>query len=163
MRRSLTISALLALAPLAPLSAQAKPKAETEQEREAVLAVVQRLFDGMRARDSAAVRATFHPEARLIATGEQEGVPSIRVIPADGFVAAIGGGDEEWDEPFWDSVVQVQDNLATVWTRYAFYRAGTFSHCGVDAFILTRTEDGWQIVSIADTRQREGCVLPPDR
>jgi hypothetical protein len=91
-------SALLALAAFAPLSAQVETEAQAEQDREAVLAVVQRLFDGMRARDSAAVRATFHPEARLIATGEQERVPTVRVIPADGFVAAIGSSDEEWDE-----------------------------------------------------------------
>ncbi len=116
----------------------------------------------MRARDSAVVRSVFHPEARLLATGEREGVPTVQVVPADGFVTAIGSGDEEWDEPFWDPIVQVQDNLATVWTKYAFFRAGTFSHCGVDTFILVRTEDGWRIVSIADTRQREGCEPPPD-
>lgn len=136
---------------------------DMEGDREAVLEVVRRLFDGMRARDSAAVRAVFHAEARLVATGEQDGAPSIRVVPADAFVAAIGSGDEEWDEPFWDSVVQIEDNLATVWTKYAFYRAGEFSHCGVDTFLLARTEDGWRIVSVADTRQREGCELPPDR
>jgi hypothetical protein len=34
---------------------------------------------------------------------------------------------------------------------------GEFSHCGVDAFILVLTEDGWRILSIADTRTTEGC------
>ena len=67
------------------------------------------------------------------------------------------------DEPFWDSVVHVNDHLATVWTKYAVYVGGTFSHCGYDAFILGRSTDGWKIAAIADTRESENCELPPGR
>ena len=130
---------------------------------EAVLEVVERLFEGMRAGDSALVRSVFHPEARLISTGERDGEAFVRAVPADRFVEAVGEATGEWDEPIWDTEVRVEDNLATVWTKYAFYLDGEFSHCGVDAFILGRTADGWKIVSLADTRRREGCETPPGR
>jgi hypothetical protein len=73
------------------------------------------------------------------------------------------GGTEVWDEPVWDPVVQVRDNLATVWIKYAFYLDGEFSHCGVDAFMMARTGDGWKIIALADTFQQEDCELPPER
>lgn len=129
----------------------------------AVLAVVQRLFQGMRRADAALVRSTFVEGARLIGTADREGDPAVRFLPADSFAAAAGNATQEWDEQFWDPVVQIRDHLATVWGKYAFYLDGEFHHCGVDAFTLARTADGWKIVSIADTRQTEGCELPPGR
>lgn len=154
-------SILLAAALVATLATMGRSAAAQETEEEAVLDVVQRLFDGMRAADSALVRSTFHPDAVLIGTEDPEGAPATRVMPIDGFVRAVGAASGEWDERFWDWEVEVEENLAAVWTRYAFYLDGEFSHCGVDAFLLARSEDGWKIVSLSDTRQREGCERPP--
>ena len=135
----------------APVSAQS--------EEDAVRAVVDGLFDAMRAGDSAAVRALFHPDARLISVGMREGVPALRAEASiGGFVEAVGTPhDEVWDERLDDVEIRVDGPLASVWTDYAFFLGETFSHCGVDAFLLFRTAEGWKIVSIADTRRREGC------
>jgi len=32
-----------------------------------------------------------------------------------------------------------------VWAPYDFWRDGKFSHCGVDAFDLIKTDEGWKI------------------
>jgi ketosteroid isomerase-like protein len=130
-----------------------------QSEEDAVRAVVDGLFDAMRAGDSAAVRALFHPDARLISVGIREGVPALRAEASiDGFVEAVGTPhDEVWDERLDDVEIRVDGPLASVWTDYAFFLGETFSHCGVDAFLLFRTAEGWRIVSIADTRRREGC------
>jgi hypothetical protein len=54
-----------------------QPVAASAQSTEAdVMAVITRLFDGMRAGDSAVVRSTFNPEARLMSAFEREGVPN---------------------------------------------------------------------------------------
>ncbi len=152
----------------AALAATVRPPgvaAQQPSDEEAVLAVVQRLFDGMRANDGEMVRSVFADGAVLIGTEGREGEPSTRVSPVTGFVDAVARATESWDEPFWDPVVHVRDHLATVWTKYAFYLGGEqFSHCGVDAFILARSpDDGWKIAALADSRQTEGCELPPDR
>lgn len=121
-------------------------------------AVVRQLFDAMRAHDTATVRNVFHPDARLMSVGlDREGNQSIRTTPIDGFVSAVGGATAFLDERISGVEVRQDDGLATVWASYAFYADSTFSHCGVDAFQLARTADGWKIIHVADTRRREPC------
>jgi hypothetical protein len=49
----------------------------------------------------------------------------------------------------------VDGPLATAWMDYTFHVGERFSHCGVNAFQLFRSDDGWQIIQIADTRRSE--------
>ena len=57
---------------------------------------------------------------------------------------------------------RISDGLASVWVEYDFYAGDQFSHCGVDAVQLLKVpERGWQIVSIADTFERQGCASRP--
>ncbi len=123
------------------------------EQKPAVLAVVQRLFDGMRAGDSAMVRSTFLANAAMIGTGLRDGHYTASVGTTDRFVKAIGTPhDKQWDERTKNEIVQIDGPLATVWADYTFTLGGTFSHCGVDSFQLVRTDDGWKIAAIADTR-----------
>jgi len=126
-------------------------------DADAALAVVKALFDGMRAHDSTAIRATLHPDARLLSTSEKDGRPTVEAEAIDDFLAAVAGSTQALDERIHDPEVRVDQGLASVWTAYDFYLDGTFSHCGVDAFQLARTADGWKIVQIMDTRRKEGC------
>lgn len=154
----------LALAALAVLTAGPSPAAAQTEEEAAVREVVDRLFDAMRAGDSTAARSVFHPDARLVATQEKDGEVRVRMVPADAFVAAIGQPHEAtWDERIRDVEIRVDDRLATAWMRYAFHLGDTLSHCGVNAFQLVRTGDGWKVTQVADTRRQEGCEpRPPD-
>lgn len=138
------------------------PAAAQEGEEAAVMAVVESMFDAMRAGDSAAMRAVLHPTATGTSVSVQDGVPTLtREESLDGFVQAVGTPHEEvWDERIWDAEVRVDGNLATAWMKYAFYLGDQFSHCGVDAFQLFKGEDGWKVFHIADTRRREGCDTP---
>jgi hypothetical protein len=131
------------------------------QDRAAVLAVVRRLFDGMRAGDSAAVRAAFHPQALLATAAMREGKPVVRIDTVDTFVRAVGAPHPElWDERLRGTRVELDGPLASVWTEYSFYAGGKFSHCGVDAFQIARDGQAWRIVALMDTRRKDGC---PDR
>jgi hypothetical protein len=80
----------------------------------------------------------------------------------DGFAKSIGTPHPEtYNEMIWDEKIEIDGNLAQVWTSYAFYVGKKFSHCGVDAFHLTKGEDGeWKIFHLADTGQSEGCNIP---
>jgi hypothetical protein len=168
LRRPSLVLALLAGAavPLAavPLAAQspaaAAAPADTAADRRAVEATITRLFDAMRARDTAAMRATFVPGATLATTGtSQAGVPTARFTPIDEFLKSVGSApaDVVLDERIYGVRVQVSDNLASAWMEYDLYVGPRFSHCGVDAAHLARTAEGWRFVALADTRRREGC------
>jgi len=131
-----------------------------DSDEAAVMEVVNDLFDAMRARDGEAAAAVFHPDARLVSTGARpDGTPTVQVMPVDGFVGAVGGEGDPWNEPIFDTEVRIDGNLAQVWTFYRFYAGETFSHCGFNSILLVRDADasGWKIVHLADTRRTEGC------
>ena len=159
MIRAMTAFALAAVLAGLPCRAYAQ-----EDEEAAVMAVVEGLFDAMRAGDSTAMRAALHPSATAATASIREGVPTLtRETSLDGFVQAVGTPHEDvWDERIWDAEVEVDGPLATAWMKYAFYAGETFSHCGVDAFQLFKGQDGWKIFHIADTRRQEGCETPAE-
>lgn len=132
-------------------------------DRAAVIATIQKMFDGMRAGDSAAVRAVFDPSARLQTVfTSREGQPLIRTEAPGEFVKAVGTPhDETWDERIWSYDVHVDGLLATAWTEYTFFLGEKMSHCGVNAFQLFKGEKGWKIIQITDTRRREDCQSGP--
>lgn len=150
-RRALLVAGLLGAA--APLAAQNAP------DRDAILAVTTRLFDGMRAGDSAMVRSTFHPKAFLATSLARQGTPAIEVDDGqDGFVKAVGTPHTGiYDERVAHPVVQQDGNFASVWMDYTFYMGGKKSHCGVDAFFMAKEGADWKIVAIMDTRRKEEC------
>lgn len=65
--------------------------------------------------------------------------------------------EQKWDERLLDYRVQIDGNLAHVWTPYEFWLNGNFSHCGANAFTLAKTDDGWKIVHLIDSRRRASC------
>ena len=151
---------ILAAACVPPPPPPEPPAEEPHPEEAAVVAAVKQLFEAMRTADGEMASAVMHPEARLGRAGEG----GIRFSPADGFVERIGTPrDEVWDEPIWDWTVQVDGRLAQMWTRYAFYRDETFSHCGWEGFQLYKGDAGWQITQLVDTSYQEDCWYPPGR
>jgi len=149
--RATLVSAVL-LTSVPPLAAQTAP------DRGPVLAVVNRLFDGMRRGDSGMVRSTFHPRVQLSTAVVREGKPILQIGSLDDFLKAVGTPhDSIWDERISNEVVHQDGNLAVVWTDYRFFVGSRFSHCGVDAFQLIKEDSDWKIVALADTRRRTGC------
>lgn len=149
MIRMLTVACAGLLTSAAPLLAQ-RPEDEPLQ-------VVQAVFDGMRARDTARMHALFHPSARLMTSGVRQGAPHFGVDSVSSWLKGVAGATEVLDERLHDIEVKLDGNLAMVWARYDLFVGTRHSHCGVDLFVLARTPDGWKIVDVADTRRREGC------
>jgi hypothetical protein len=148
--RRLVAVALVLLAPAAARAQSPDPKTE-------VRAVIDRLFDAMRATDTTAIRSTFHADFRLAVTTFRDGQPLVRLVTADAFLASLASATEKLDEQISDVEIRVEDNVATVWNRYVFYVDGRADHCGIDAFTLVRIPEGWKILQVADTQRREGC------
>jgi hypothetical protein len=149
------LSAFLLVSSVVPLVAQ------SAAEREEVLQPVKQLFDGMRKRDSAMVRATFAPDARFARVQERDGQITLQFHAPDDFVKAVGSAPSPpWDERVYEPEVRIDGRVATVWTKYDFLAGDKWSHCGVDAFQLAKLADGWKITQLADTRQTTGCTTP---
>ena len=139
----------------------ASPMSPPSEDQRQAIAVVNTLFDGMRARDTLVMRSTLHPEARLLTAAGPSAERDVRETPIDALLRSVASADVELDERLHATEARVNGALATVWTEYDFWAGERFSHCGVDAFQLVRTADGWKIIQITDTRQTQGCVRAP--
>jgi len=122
--------------------------------------VIMQMFDGMRAGDSLMVRGAFiKSEVGMFTSfNKKDGTPIFHKGDLNGFIKAVGTPHEEvWNEVIHRYDILIEDNLAQAWTPYSFYLGDKLQHCGVNAFHLTKTENGWKIFHLADTRKREGC------
>ncbi len=163
MRRSLVRCLVIALTavvlfPATPVAAQSPT---TSPEHAAAYAVVTGLFDGMRARDTAAMRTTFESNA-VLQSLTPTGVKSDGI---EGWLRSVGAAPTGTliDERLANPVVHVDADLASVWVDYWLFVGDRFSHCGVDAILLAKREGSWRIFSVVDTRRREGCAPAPAR
>jgi hypothetical protein len=59
------------------------------------------------------------------------------------------------EEKILDYKIEVDGNLAHVWTPYEFYVNGVLSHKGVNSFTLFKENFNWEIIHIIDTRRRD--------
>jgi len=155
MRRLLMLAAV-ASALFVPTTARAQ-----SPDHDAAYAVVTKLFDGMRTRDTASMRAAFAPSAAL----QSISATGIRADEISVWISSVGSAPAGLvlDERLANPIVQVSGDLASVWVDYWFFAGDRFSHCGVDAFVLARQDGTWKIISVADTRRREGCAPAPSK
>jgi hypothetical protein len=127
------------------------------RERE-VIDVVRRLFDAMRAQDSAAARALFEPGTRLQTVARRQGVVTVSEDSLGMFLRAIGTPHAQtYDERITNERVLIDEPYAVAWVDYTFYLGDQKSHCGIDMFQMVRRAGGWRIFGLTDTRRRESC------
>ncbi len=146
-------------------TAQKKPGQDKNfsKDQNAVMQVVLNVFDAMRAGDSTKLKKQFIEEPTMYTVyTNKAGQRVLHKGALAGFADNIGTPHEQvYDEKIWDYTVQIDGNLAQVWTQYAFYLGTAFSHCGVDALQLTKNDAGeWKIFHLADTRRKQGCQVP---
>ena len=140
------------------LGAIPSANARAQSDEQAVKAVVNRMFDGMRTRDTAMMRSTIVPSTqldRVTPTGLGDPIPMAKFIESVG-KGTGPGGNEQIAEP----KIQIDGGLASLWAYYTFTPGGKtqVDHCGVDAFLLRKGTDGWKIFHISDTSRSEGCT-----
>lgn len=132
-------------------------------EEKAIESVIEKLFEGMRKGDSAMVHGVFTSTVSLatISVDKAKKPVILRESSISDFLDAVGKPHKEvWNEEIWGLSIKVDDNFAQAWCDYAFYIDHTLSHCGVDAFQLFKSNAGWKIFHLADTRRKEPCVIP---
>jgi len=150
---------LAALTILAQVSA---PAQKPQDDRAQVIAAVQSFFDSMEKADAELARKILMPDARFFSAAERDGKVTVRPGTGEAFIAGFSNPNRgKALERMWDPEVRVQGSIAQVWTRYDFHNNGTFSHCGIDAFGLIKTDDGWKIASAMWTVERTGCAPSP--
>lgn len=118
--------------------------------------VVDDFFTAFHAKDTLTLKQLCHSEIvmRTIANTKegnklkdekfQDFLNSIATIPANLKIF----------EKLIDYKVEIDGNLAHVWTPYEFYVNDKLSHIGANAFTLYNDNGKWQIIHLIDTRRK---------
>jgi hypothetical protein len=144
------------------LIALAAPSAGAQggAEREAVLKAMQVFFDTMTARDVDGARDILVPQGRFHVMDMNKPKSEPRSFANEEYLARLKASQQTMRERIWNPDVRVHGSIATVWTPYDFWIDGKLSHCGVDAFDLIKTAEGWKIAGGAYTIESD-CPPSP--
>jgi hypothetical protein len=127
------------------LCAVASPiaRAQSATDRDAVLKTVQAFFDAMTAKDIVASRTILMPQARFHAMRTRDA--EMFSVSTEEYLAILQSSKQTMRERIWNPEVRIQALIATVWAPYDFWYDAKLDHCGIDAFDLIKTKEGWRI------------------
>jgi hypothetical protein len=131
-----------------------------EAEKAAILKTVQAFFDTMTAKDVEGARAILQPQGRFHAMRMRDGKPDVRAFSNEEYFADLQASKQLMRERIWNPEVRINGLIATMWAPYDFWIDGKLSHCGVDAFDLIKTGDGWKIAGGVYTLETK-CAPSP--
>jgi len=121
-------------------------------ERQAVLAPITQLFDGMAKRDAAAIKKPLLSGGTMVLM--RDGKPTQMTF--EDFADRVGKpGTTQIQERIHDPLVRIDNDLAVVWAPFEFLVDGKVDHCGTDLFNVVRADGQWVIASVADTGRKD--------
>ncbi|MEX2531002.1 MAG: hypothetical protein WD960_09530 [Gemmatimonadota bacterium] len=122
----------------------AGPGAPPEEE------AVQTLFDAMEVRGGRAAATVMELRGHFFRVSLPfQGLPD--PTPLGSFAESLDQPGPHLLERMANPTVLIHERIAVAWTPYDFHIDGEFSHCGVNAFTLVRTDEGWIINGITYT------------
>ena len=113
-------------------------------------------FDGFHKKDTVKMRSVMVMSMNMYSVYKSKNDGNtVSHYNGSGFLKMVASRDEgvEWEERILDYKINIDGNLASIWTPYQFYLNGELSHCGANLFTLVATDDGWKIMSIIDSRR----------
>lgn len=159
--RCLSIAAILTVAACRrPASGSASPA--RSDVRTTLLATVAEYVNGVSAKDTARMRAVLEPGARYdtyYVDGSDSGTVRSGAVASQ--FPSVASRTGVIRAHIWQSVVQMSDGIASVWTPYEVLVDGKIGWCGTDHFTLLKRPAGWRITSVNYTRRSITCVPGP--
>ena len=134
---------------------------QTNTEHLEIEQTIRTFFEGFHNQDTIMMKSVLFEQVHLQTIGFNNESHLVKIteesIPK--FLKSIVSIPKEvsFEEVIHDYSIQSDGLLGTAWTSYIFILNNIPSHCGSNSFQLVKTEEGWKIFSITDTRKREGC------
>ena len=98
------------------------------------------------------------PESQLAALiKEKDGKNKFENLTREEFSKFFVEKKAEIKEQMYDTQTRVFGDIALVYGRYIFTVNGKLAHCGMNAFHLIRTSEGWRLGNSISTIEPNGC------
>ena len=119
--------------------------------------VVDDFFTAFHAKDTVALRELCHSEIVMRTVANTKEGNKLKDEKFDEFLNSIATipANMKIFEKLIDYKVEIDGNLAHVWTPYEFYVNDKLSHIGANAFTLYNDNGKWQIIHLIDTRRKK--------
>jgi hypothetical protein len=156
----LLLPLLLQVTPVQPLP-KAVPLPPPDADTAAVLAPIERMFAGLTAGDAQAILAQTRPDGRATAVVTRpDGTKALRTLSWADYAAGLPKGSERIEERLINPAVEIDGDIAMVWSSYVLLVDGKLAHCGVDHFDMVRDAGGWKVQNITWTQRTTDCPTP---
>ena len=134
-------------------------KQKPENQDKAIKTTINRFFEGIEKGDTALLKSACTSNMLLQTfMADKDGKMQVYTEEFSEFLNMISApSTDQYDERIKFESILVEKSLASVWTPYSFYINGKRSHCGTNSFQLIKTNEGWKIQYIIDTRRKQGC------
>lgn len=159
---AILMSALLAqVTPVQPIvKGTGLPPQGTDEA--AVMAPVRALLDGIAAHDAAAATARVRTDGTLtVALERADGRRELRRMSWADFAAQLKPDPrrrpQRVEERLLDPAIEIDGDIAMVWSPYVFLVDGRADHCGTDHFDLVRDGGSWKVLNVTWSQRSTGC------
>jgi hypothetical protein len=114
-------------------------------------------FIAFHAKDTLALKQICHSDIVLRTIANTKEGNKLELESFDDFLKSIATipSNLKVVEKIIDYKVEIDGNLAHVWTPYEFYVNDKLSHIGANAFTLYNDNGKWQIIHLIDTRRKK--------
>ncbi len=129
----------------------------SEEDAKGIISV---FFEGLHQGDTLKLKSVMAENLQMQTVYvNKEGENKITSLKISDFLKAIAArpADQKWEEKLLGYSMEIDGNLAHVWTPYEFYVNNAFSHCGANSFTLANTGEGWRIFHLIDSRRMGSC------
>lgn len=131
-----------------------------QSQEEKIKEVISLFFEGLQSGDTIKIKQTISDKLILQTTFiNKDGKSVLKNESVSTFLNSIASkkNKNNWEERLLSYHIQIDDNMANVWTPYKFYLNNKFSHCGVNSFQMFNDGEQWKIIYLIDTRRKQEC------
>lgn len=161
MRYLLIFAALLlpgtALAQSSDKLPPANPIPYEDAEAAPVLAAANRFLATLSANDPKALLDQVRAEGGATAT---DGARPVKRMSWSEFAVQIKPDGHRYEEKLIGPAVEIDGDIAMIWSPYVLLVDGKLAHCGTDHFDLVRENGQWKVLNVTWTQRKEGCPQP---
>ncbi|MEP6622300.1 MAG: hypothetical protein ABJE47_23460 [bacterium] len=153
------LAAALTLLPFLLFAPESRAQGADENTK-AAIAVADSVLVALSSGDNATLKRLTLDSAIVGGAGVRNGVERLSVGAWARYTSRTGPSD--FTERGFGATARVQDRVAQVWVPYDLYTGKTWSHCGVDAFTLIKSDGRWRVASLIYTiEQPPACQKHP--
>ena len=130
--------------------------AGTPAEKAEVRAILDQVFDAMRAGDDETLKSLLLPDTSLDRISPDKPVTRGDASGWIGWVGTLSPGQA--NEQIFDVEIHVEGPLAVAWAPFTIAIDGELRSCGVNQFTLVKHSEGWKVAYLIDTHTPEKCL-----